>query len=169
MSEAKTRKYYFLLILLLTLILSTNLLAGGDKDYISLSAASFDVLQNNVSSLEGRIEYRANSIDLIVKPLFGIMANTDGARYIFSGLFIEFQVTDFFSLIPSFAPGVYIKNYSKDLHFVLEFRSQIEAIFSITDKFRAGFSFNHISNASLGDENPGVESIGFTIQIPVGS
>lgn len=169
MREAKTRKYNFLLILLLTFIISTNLLAGGKKDYVSLSAAFFDVLQNNVSSLESRIEYRANSADWIAKPLIGMMANTDGARYIFSGLFVEFSVTDFFSIIPSFAPGVYIKNYSKDLHFVLEFRSQIEAIFSITDKFRAGFSFNHISNASLGDENPGVESVGFTIQIPFGS
>lgn len=169
MREVKTRKYYLLLILLLTFIISTTLLAGGSKDYLSLSAAFFDVLQNNVSSLEGRIEYRANSADWIVKPLVGMMANTDGARFIFSGLFIELQVTEFFSLIPSFAPGVYIKNYSKDLHFVLEFRSQIEAIFSIAGKFRTGLSFNHISNASLGEENPGVESIAFTIQIPVGS
>lgn len=169
MREAKILKGILLLISLFTFFISTKLLAGGNRDYLSLSTALFDALQNNEASLEGRIEYRANSADWIVKPLVGIMANTDGARYVFSGLFHEIPVTDFFVLIPSLASGVYIKNYSKDLHFVLEFRSQLEAIFIISQNIRAGFSFNHISNASLGDENPGVESIAFTFQIPIGS
>ena len=169
LSERILKKKIFPSILLLTIFINTNLFAGGDKDYLSFSGALFDVLQSNVTSLEGRIEYRVNSADWYLKPLIGVMSNTDGARYIYSGIYFEISVTEYFSLIPSLTPGVYIKNYSKDLHFVLEFKSQIDAIFNIADTFRAGFSFNHISNASLGDENPGVESIAITFQLPVGS
>ena len=59
------------------------------------------------------------------------------------------------------------KNYSKDLHFALEFKSQIDLIFNISKEFMAGLSFNHISNASLGDQNPGVESIAITFLLPL--
>ena len=136
-------------------------------DYFSFSTAIFDVLQNDIPSVEGRVEYRVNSAKWPLKPFTGFMANTDGGRYIYAGLFFEIAITDFFSLIPSFAPGFYIKNFSKDLHSILEFRSQIEAIIVLSKNLRAGFSFSHISNASLGETNPGVESIAFTVQLPV--
>jgi len=150
-------------------IISFNSKSRGEepRDYLSFSTAIFDVLQNDIPSFEGRIEYRFNSAKWPLKPFTGFMANTDGGRYIYAGLFFEISITDFFSLIPSFAPGFYIKNFSKDLHSLLEFRSQIEAIVVLSKNLRAGFSFNHISNASLGETNPGVESIAFTVQLPV--
>jgi len=146
---------------------NSNSLAGGTKDHISFSTALFDFLQNDVSSLEARIEYRVNSVNWQLKPFAGLMANTDGGEYIYSGVFYEIPITKFLNLVPSFAPGLYFKNNSKDLHFVLEFRSQLEAIFVLSNKIKVGLSFNHISNASLGKVNPGVESIAFTIQLPV--
>lgn len=159
--------FSFLLIFSIFIIANSNSLAGGTKDYISFSTALFDFLQNDVTSLEARIEYRANSINWLLKPFGGVMANTDGAKYIYSGVFYEIPITKFLNLIPSFAPGFYIKDNSKDLHFVLEFRTQLEAVFVLSNNFRAGVSFNHISNASLGNANPGVESIAITFQLPV--
>jgi lipid A 3-O-deacylase len=142
-------------------------LAGATKDYISFSTALFDFLQNDVTSLEARIEYRVNSVKWQLKPFAGLMANTDGGEYIYSGVYYKIPITRFLNLVPSFAPGLYFKNNSKDLHFVLEFRSQLEAIFVLSNKIKAGLSFNHISNASLGKVIPGVESIAFTVQFPV--
>lgn len=167
LNNTKFKKCNLLVILIVSLLLNVNLFAGGTKDYLSISAALFDVLQNNVTSLEGRFEYRINSTDWRLKPLTGVMINTDGALYIYSGLFIEISITNIFSLIPSLTPGVYFKNYSKDLHFALEFKSQIDLIFNISKEFMAGLSFNHISNASLGDQNPGVESIAITFLLPL--
>jgi lipid A 3-O-deacylase len=154
-------------IFVIFIVGNSNSLAGGTKDYISFSTALFDFLQNDVTSLEARIEYRVNSVKWQLKPFAGLMANTDGGEYIYSGVFYEIPITKFLNLVPSFAPGLYFKNNSKDLHFVLEFRSQLEAIFVLSNKIRAGLSFNHISNASLGKVNPGVESIAFTVQLPV--
>lgn len=157
----------FLFVLVFIFSFSLESFSRDPVDYISFSTAIFDVLQNDIPSVEGRIEYRVNSANWPLKPFAGFMANTDGGRYIYSGLLFEIPITDFLSLIPSLAPGFYIKNFSKDLHSLLEFRSQIEAIFTLSNNFRAGLSFSHISNASLGDANPGVESVAFTIQLPV--
>jgi len=157
----------FLCVIVIGFVCNSNSLAGGSKDYISFSTALFDFLQNDVTSLEARIEYRVNSLTWQLKPFVGLMANTDGGEYIYSGVFYEIPITKFLNLVPSFAPGLYFKNNSKDLHFVIEFRTQLEAIFVLPNKLRAGFSFNHISNASLGKANPGVESIAITFQLPV--
>lgn len=157
----------FLCVIVIGFVCNSNSLAGGSKDCISFSTALFDFLQNDVTSLEARIEYRVNSVTWQLKPFVGLMANTDGGEYIYSGVFYEIPITKFLNLVPSFAPGLYFKNNSKDLHFVIEFRTQLEAIFVLPNKLRAGFSFNHISNASLGKANPGVESIAITFQLPV--
>jgi len=157
----------FLFVVVFIFAFSSISFGKGPGDYISISTAIFDVLQNDIPSIEGRIEYRVNSAEWLLKPFAGFMANADGGRYIYAGLFFEISITDFFSLIPSFAPGFYIKNFSKDLHSLLEFRSQIEAVIALSKNLRAGFSFNHISNASLGESNPGVESVAFTVQLPV--
>ena len=58
---------------------------------------------------------------------------------------------------PSFALGYYDRGDSKDLGYNLEFRSQIEFSYKLKSS-RIGFNLNHISNASIGDTNPGTES-----------
>ncbi|MGB5847273.1 MAG: acyloxyacyl hydrolase [Ignavibacteriaceae bacterium] len=95
------------------------------------------------------------------------MVNTEGAIHIYLGLYYDVPLTDFLFLTPSFAPGLYAKNSSKDLNFALEFQSQIEISFKFVNGARVGVSFNHISNATLGEENPGVESLALTYIIPL--
>ena len=54
---------------------------------------------------------------------------------------------------------------SKDLGYNLEFRSQIEFSYKLKSS-RIGFNLNHISNASIGDTNPGTESATLSIIRP---
>ena len=70
-------------------------------------------------------------------------------------------------ITPSFAPGYYDKGNGKELYFNLEFRSQLEIAFRFTNGARIGASIGHISNASLGPPNPGVEYLACTIAFPV--
>jgi len=137
-----------------------------DKNYIALSSAVFDVLQQDVPSFEGRVEFRLGKLKLIGHPFTGLMFNTDGAVHLFVGLYYDINLGDHFILTPSFAPGFYAKRKSKDLKYALEFRSQIEFSYIFNNHSRIGFSFNHISNGSLGEENPGVESLALTYLIP---
>jgi len=146
---------------------TANSFGQSSRNYLSFSGAVFDVLQNNKTDLEARIEYRLNSIDWTVKPFAGVMTNTNSAKHFYLGVFYEIPLTSFLSIIPSFAPGLYFNGYSKDLHNILEFRSQIEFMFNLKSGLKAGIGFSHISNASLGSLNPGVESLALTFQFPV--
>ena len=62
---------------------------------------------------------------------------------------------------PSFAPGLYHEGDGKDLGHILEFKSEVQLSYSTSDKSSFGVSYNHVSNASLGDKNPGANSYMF--------
>lgn len=138
-----------------------------DRNYIAISSAVFDILQQADPSFESRVEFRFGKVNLGGHPFSGLMVNSEGATHIYSGLYYDIPLTDFLYLTPSFAPGLYVKNKSKDLKFALEFQSQIEISFKFANGARVGISFNHMSNATLGEENPGVESLALTYIIPL--
>ena len=138
-----------------------------DKNYIALSSAVFDILQQSALSFESRIEFRFEKIEYFVHPFSGIMTNSEGATHIYVGFYYEIPLNEYLFITPSFAPGIYAGNGSKDLDCALEFRSQLELTFKFINGAGIGVSFNHISNASLGDENPGVESLALTYIIPL--
>ena len=62
---------------------------------------------------------------------------------------------------PSFAIGYYDEGDGKDLGHEIEFKTQIQILFGISSNSELGISYNHISNASLGDKNPGANSYMF--------
>ena len=57
-------------------------------------------------------------------------------------------------ITPSFTPGLYHEGDGKDLGHVIEFKSELQISLDLTKTSQFGFSYNHISNASLGDKNP---------------
>ncbi len=44
---------------------------------------------------------------------------------------------------------------------MLEFKSEVQLSFDLSKNTELGFSYNHLSNASLGDKNPGANSYMF--------
>ena len=65
------------------------------------------------------------------------------------------------NLTPSFAPGYYDSGNGKDLGHELEFKSEVQLSLELPKDSQIGFSYNHLSNASLGDKNPGANSYMF--------
>ena len=92
-----------------------------------------------------------------VSPISGFFITENSAAYVYSG--VEWNV-DLGSLTftPSFAPGLYHEGDGKDLGHVLEFKSEIQLSYDFSSVSSIGFSYNHVSNASLGDKNPGANS-----------
>ena len=127
----------------------------------------FDVAQQTDPSYETRLEFRIGKVKLFGNPFMGVMMNTEGAMHIYLGLYYDIPVINRINITPSFAPGIYSYRNSKDLKFALVFRSQLEVSYRFDEGGRIGISFNHISNASLGVENPGVESLAVTYIIPL--
>ena len=64
---------------------------------------------------------------------------------------------------PSFAPGFYHEGDGKDLGHALEFKTEVQLSYAISESTNFGMSYNHISNASLGDKNPGANSYMFNL------
>ena len=95
-----------------------------------------------------------------VSPITGGFVTENSAAYIYTG--IEWNV-DMGGMIftPSFAPGLYHEGDGKDLGHVLEFKSEVQLSYIFSNKTSFGVSYNHVSNASLGDKNPGANSYMF--------
>ena len=95
-----------------------------------------------------------------ISPITGGFVTENSAAYIYTG--IEWNV-DLGGMIftPSFAPGLYHEGDGKDLGHILEFKSELQLSYKTSEKSSLGISYNHVSNASLGDKNPGANSYMF--------
>lgn len=138
--------------------------AKNDKDYLSISIGQFDINDSKDSS-ELRIEYLDGKLskilpkNLSLKPFYGIMLNGDDGKYFYTGFRKDINIGEKTFLTPSFAFGYYDQGSSKELGYDVEFRSQLELAYELESSNRIALSINHISNASLGEQNPGVESM----------
>ena len=95
-----------------------------------------------------------------LSPITGGFLTENSAVYLYSGVQSEFDL-GFMSITPSFAPGYYNSGNGKDLGHALEFKTEVQVSFDLSKDSHLGMSYNHISNASLGDKNPGANSYMF--------
>ena len=95
-----------------------------------------------------------------LSPITGAFITGNSAYYLYTGVQAEYEL-GFLTITPSFAPGYYNYGDGKDLGFPLEFKTEVQMSFDISDSTHLGMSYNHISNASLGDKNPGANSYMF--------
>ena len=92
-----------------------------------------------------------------LSPITGGFLTENSAFYLYTGAQAEYDL-GLFTITPSFAPGYYNSGNGKDLGSALEFKSEIQMSLNLSDSTEFGISYNHISNASLGDKNPGANS-----------
>ena len=95
-----------------------------------------------------------------LSPITGFMITADSAGYIYTGVQAQYKVGAL-NIIPSFTPGLYHEGDGKDLGHILEFKSELQLSLDLSKNSELGLSYNHISNASLGDKNPGANSYMF--------
>ena len=101
-----------------------------------------------------------NSFLGTLSPVTGAMITGDNAAYIYTGIQAQYKIGKI-HLTPSFAPGIYEQGDGKDLGHILEFKSEVQISLNLFENSQLGMSYNHISNASLGDKNPGANSYMF--------
>jgi hypothetical protein len=173
-------KFFFTICLF---IISSNALSRGYNVYsIGLYDVKFDGSQTN-SAIDFRYERRfdlslfevgpeeENFFNL--KPLAGIEFTSDSASYINVGVYIDDNLGTLFvnkkspfNFTPSFALGYYDNGDGKNLGNNIEFRTTAEISYELKSSNRIGLSFGHISNANIGNKNPGVEILSFSYQVP---
>ena len=95
-----------------------------------------------------------------LSPITGAMITDANATYFYTGVQAQYKIGAV-EITPSFAPGYYNEGDGKDLGHALEFKSEVQLSLELPKQSQIGFSYNHLSNASLGDKNPGANSYMF--------
>jgi len=95
-----------------------------------------------------------------LSPITGVIITADNASYIYTGVQAQYKLGAL-NFTPSFTPGLYHEGDGKDLGHLIEFKSELQISLDLSTTSELGFSYNHISNASLGDKNPGANSYMF--------
>ena len=173
----------FIKLLFLLLFVTNSLLAKGyDVFGIGLYDIKFDGSSTNKAT-DFRYERRFDNILVDIgpeednyfylKPFAGIETTSKSAYYILCGIYLEDNLGQLFIgdrsnfiFTPSFGTGYYDDGKGKKLGNKIEFRTTLEISYEMQNKNRIGLSFSHISNANIGNKNPGVEIISLSYQIP---
>ena len=146
---------------------------AGDRPLNALlvgGAGYYDVIGDNEGD-DGaglfRAELRFPVEQWAVRPFVGVEATTSQSFYGYTGILVDVFVTDNFVLSPNFAVGLYAQGDARDLGSVVEFRSGVEAAYRWDNGARLGVVFHHISNAEIGDRNPGIETLSLNFAWPL--
>ena len=170
-------------VILVIIFFSNSIASKGTNIFgIGIYDIKFDGSETNQAT-DFRYEYRSDKslLDIgpeednffFLKPFFGIEITNDSASYFLTGIYLEDNLGELFEgeeskffFTPSFGAGIYDDGSGKKLGNDLQFRTSFELSYELKNQNRVGISFSHISNANLGDKNPGVEILSFSYHIP---
>jgi lipid A 3-O-deacylase len=144
----------------------TGAARAGDPSFLTIGLGYYDI-NDNEDAAEFRLEYRGQKMLWALKPVFGLMTTTDAAVYGYGGIAMDIFFGRRWVITPSFAAGAYHDGGGKDLGHTIEFRSALDISYRMDNRARLGVSFYHLSNASIGDNNPGTEVLSFSYGIPL--
>lgn len=140
---------------------------ADDPAFLSFGAGYFDFNRQKEEGAEFRLEYRSAYKLWQLKPFVAVAGTTTGQGFVGAGVLMDIYFGRRLVVTPSFAPHFYFGGNDKlDLDYPLEFRSQIEAAYRFDDRSRLGLAISHYSNASLGDTNPGTETVSVYYSVP---
>ncbi|HEV8629099.1 MAG TPA: acyloxyacyl hydrolase [Thermoanaerobaculia bacterium] len=98
-----------------------------------------------------------------IAPALGAGANSRGGTFVYAGLSRDFPFAGRWNANVTEAAAFYTPGNSKRLGRGIEFRSALEVGFLASSDVRIGLTVAHLSNAGIGDRNPGVETFTATI------
>jgi len=162
------KNIFFLLVLLLIYPYSVNANDGvlsKSDNVLSVYSGMFDFSDEGKKSTLIGIQHQNENLNRDtffgnLSPITGALITADNAGYIYTGVQLQYKLGNL-NITPSFTPGLYHEGDGKDLGHLLEFKSEVQISLDIFKNSELGFSYNHISNASLGDKNPGANSYMF--------
>lgn len=166
-----------LIRLLILLFLSSTAVfpayAEEHEEYamINITAGQVGILDDLDGPQRYGLEYRFKSFagpwGFRLIPAIGAATSNNGANFVYSDLRHDFYLNTRWILIPSFGIGIFHDSEEVNLGHDLEFRSGLEVAYEFRNKMRAGIAIFHLSNGGIADQNPGTESLVFSICIPV--
>jgi lipid A 3-O-deacylase len=140
-----------------------QVLADGPS-FLDLGIGVFDFSRQTALSAAASIEYRHGKKLFFLGPTFGIMANTDGGIFGYSGLYADIRYRNWVAT-PVSSLGGYHQGNSKNLGGTFQFRNSISLAYQFHGGSRFGIRLAHTSNAGIYNRNPGANEILLTYTI----
>ena len=142
---------------------------ADDPSFLTLGVGAFDFNRKKDDGVEFRLDYRSDYKLGIFKPFVTAAGVSNGMTFLGAGVLVDVYFGNRFVVTPSFAPTWWRgETDDLDLGCGLEFRSQIDFAYRFDDRSRLGLALSHSSNASLGDTNPGTETLLVNYSYPFG-
>jgi len=170
MNRTILRRFPAALALVLGLVLSANATAQGRPapraTDLTILLGEFNFGHGDPSALYG-LEVRSqvggrygfHGAAVTWRPTVGAFGTSKSALMGYGGMRLQLAWTNGWEVTPGFDIGLYSAGDDIDLGYALEFRSSLEIVRRIGSRNSLGLSFNHISNGSLSDVNPGSNSL----------
>ena len=163
-------KKIIIIITFITLPFSLNAedkVINDQNSEISVYTGMFDFSDNGKRSTLIGFQHQNENLNRNtffgnLSPISGAMFTADNAGYIYTGVQAQYKIGAL-NFTPSFTPGLYHEGNGKDLGHLIEFKSELQISLDLSKTSELGFSYNHLSNASLGDKNPGANSYMFNL------
>ena len=143
--------------------------AGEEPAFIALGVGATGVIADREKGAAFNIEYRSDYEIWKLRPFVGGFATSDASLYGYFGFMLNIYLGNRWVLIPNTAVGAYSEGDGQDLGHVIEFRSGFELAYRFDDRSRLGLAVHHLSNASIGDDNPGTETALLYYSVPLTS
>ena len=94
---------------------------------------------------------------LTINPVVGGLVTAKRASMFYGGFETNLG-SDLIYLNLSSSAGIYSNGDGKDLGNAIQFKSEVNLLYSLSDKTRIGIGSHHISNAGLDSVNPGTNN-----------
>ncbi|HTY10019.1 MAG TPA: acyloxyacyl hydrolase [Bacteroidota bacterium] len=125
---------------------------------VQFSAGMYDVRRQSAT-----VEYQAEIYPAYTLGIFRTKASISATRtddiFAGGGVALPIDLSSRVFLMPSFNAGLYKHGKGIELGYFVEFRSYLEIAWQCTRNSCIGISIYHVSNGSLSNTNPGLESL----------
>ena len=146
--------------------------ADDDPPFVMAHGGLFGFERPSTQTAEFGLAYRSDYKLWVLKPHFGVLGTANGAFYGYGGLLMDVFFGNRVALTLSTAAGGWHEGDLKPprghpLGYPLEFRSGVDLAYRFDDRSRLGMGVYHISNAGLGKDNPGENTVEASYALPL--
>ena len=181
--------FFFRTFLICLVFYSSSIFAKDTDSRLSFGAGIYNFMENGWKTCiktadkacDGFLNYKYRSYGFnleyfsskrvfeYIKPLFGFLGTSRESYYSYFGLSgdLYFAKCKCFIITPSLAVGYHTNGSDVKLGHGVQFRSGGDITYRFKNNVRVGLGIFHMSNANLGESNPGSEQIIFKYQIPL--
>ena len=157
-------------LLLVILFIASRLIAAEEvntnENQLNFFIGNFDFSDDKQKAILVGFQHQNENLNRNtflgnVSPITGGFVTENSAVYVYTGIEWNVDMGGGLTFTPSFAPGLYHEGDGKDIGHLVEFKSELQLSLDLSTNTEFGFSYNHLSNASLGEKNPGANSYMF--------